>query len=59
MSVQKRHVHFDDFSLLAKPYLFFFLQRPRYSREEVPSDRMSIDKRQDSTREETPEEGEI
>ena len=57
MNVQKRHVRFDDFFfLLAKPHrFFFFLQRPRYSREEVPSDRM----RQDSTREETPEEGEI
>jgi hypothetical protein len=55
VNVQKRHVHF---SLLAKHYLIF-LQRPRYSREEVPFDRMSIDKRQDSAREETPEEGEI
>jgi pre-mRNA-processing factor 40 len=34
-------------------------KRPRYEREEVLSDRMSMDKRQGPAREETPEEGEI
>ena len=45
--------------LFWRSLISIFLQRPRYSREEVPSDRMGIDKRQDATREETPEEGEI
>ena len=58
MNVQKKYAHADDLSHL-NSHPFDLQQRPRYEREEVPSDRMGIDKGQGSAREETPEEGEI
>ena len=58
--MQKRYVHVEIlFLFFGKTSSLIFLQRPRYSREEVPFDRISLEKRQDSAREETPEEGEI
>jgi hypothetical protein len=35
------------------------LQRPRYDRDDAPSEHMEVDRRTASARAETPEEGEI